>query len=1168
MRSYSIRAVRLVCFHNFEDETIPITGDLFILGENTSGKTTILDALQLALSGGQDFDWNAAAGTDGGRQRGRSLSGVILRADLSGQPRRKGPAITYVVVELASDNDTVKSLVYGASVTEMTDAPTVWGAVVDRPLVDVPVTRPNEDGSALVLDADELEAELGQRVWRSVGHYRSRVAEFLCDNREEYGRITRLWQKAKSFRELARAARQMNELFLGVLPPPDPEPFHKVRKAFADIQKCRADFQDIRQQIELLIALNGSLDNVRESREAHRRYEYLAAKTGLEARRADLEEARRQLGRAEDEHSTLSKELDEQERRKSGIEEELSLIRRSDGFQTAELIEQQELRLREEQEQRGQLKEEARRAETTLADSRTNLKDARRAAEQTLISARAAGEEWHRDASPACRNELLPVITTLLSVLPADVDAELDIDALGAAVGRAERAATEVGRRLAEQKQEEQSRLRDCSRRRHEREEKRKQLLEAPDLFPERRDVLEALAELRRRGVAARLLYQDVEFRDNVPEALQRVVEEVLQEATLFTLVVDPAAVGDARAAILPMNSGVRVLDASPAAGAPPPVDPNGLSTLLAIEDDRVRAHIATAFASASLVSAAPAEGDPRAWFDQAGCIGDAAARWQLPADSPRWIGREQRTMRKRQLLDQLAEESVREEGLERELEAAVKSLGEAETFAGELRYNIPKCVNLEVLKSQWSGARAAAQREQHDAQRAAVARAAVDASRDRVKAYESQLRTLKEREGADAAKIRRQYRRLEQRRGRVSGIIGRLQNDRGAAKERRAQAETAVEAAAPRVGEAEASLERSVAALLALPGLPDAAELDDYVIHRKRGHLVKDPAQKIQEALTQEAGHLARLSGGDGVLHPHLAMRFGLSVNDTGDSIEVADRQGQALGSLLRERQDTERDLERTIDEQTRTLYEQVLANELVDRLRGYRRELDSTIHGINTVLSGLRFGGGVFRVHAKPLAEARPLLELLRAQSLLDESHRQQLFEFLEARQAEFEDEKDVPQFLDYRHWFDFSLEYRQVSGEDAAVMGPEAMIRGSGGEQSTHLYLLLFALASLLFDRARSKLRFIMMDEALPNVDPTRKELLLTCAKQLGLDLAIATPDLDGTILGPKRSHTTILVERDGESRVAITPLAFTATPDQGRLFEAARAKPYIGVEALTE
>ena len=59
MNRFRLRAIRLVGFHNFADELIQVDGDLFVIGSNESGKTTILDALHLAISGGQHLDFNA-----------------------------------------------------------------------------------------------------------------------------------------------------------------------------------------------------------------------------------------------------------------------------------------------------------------------------------------------------------------------------------------------------------------------------------------------------------------------------------------------------------------------------------------------------------------------------------------------------------------------------------------------------------------------------------------------------------------------------------------------------------------------------------------------------------------------------------------------------------------------------------------------------------------------------------------------------------------------------------------------------------------------------------------------------------------------------------------------------------------------------------------------------
>ena len=66
--NYRITAVRVVEFHNLGTTTIEIPegGHLFLLGDNGSGKTTILDAIHLVLTAGREMEFNSAA-----RRRGR-----------------------------------------------------------------------------------------------------------------------------------------------------------------------------------------------------------------------------------------------------------------------------------------------------------------------------------------------------------------------------------------------------------------------------------------------------------------------------------------------------------------------------------------------------------------------------------------------------------------------------------------------------------------------------------------------------------------------------------------------------------------------------------------------------------------------------------------------------------------------------------------------------------------------------------------------------------------------------------------------------------------------------------------------------------------------------------------------------------------------------------------
>ena len=129
-RRWVIRRLRLINFHNFVDETIEVRdgGHLFLLGDNGSGKTTVLDALHYVLGGGQDFELNAAARIGGRREEGRTIQGVVLRYDAERGVVNEGGAIAYAVVELGADDGEVLCLGVGVEATTLEARPVRWAS--------------------------------------------------------------------------------------------------------------------------------------------------------------------------------------------------------------------------------------------------------------------------------------------------------------------------------------------------------------------------------------------------------------------------------------------------------------------------------------------------------------------------------------------------------------------------------------------------------------------------------------------------------------------------------------------------------------------------------------------------------------------------------------------------------------------------------------------------------------------------------------------------------------------------------------------------------------------------------------------------------------------------------------------------------------------------------
>jgi uncharacterized protein YPO0396 len=109
--------IRLINWHLFEDVTIPCRGTTYFIGVNGVGKSTILDAIQFALVGGQrDVRFNRAA-MSGSR---RTLAGYV-RGELGTEGQRFLRDDATAVVALEFQNPDESHFVHGAVIDAYAD---------------------------------------------------------------------------------------------------------------------------------------------------------------------------------------------------------------------------------------------------------------------------------------------------------------------------------------------------------------------------------------------------------------------------------------------------------------------------------------------------------------------------------------------------------------------------------------------------------------------------------------------------------------------------------------------------------------------------------------------------------------------------------------------------------------------------------------------------------------------------------------------------------------------------------------------------------------------------------------------------------------------------------------------------------------------------------------
>ena len=1150
--SYKITAVRLVEFHNLGTTTIEIPegGHLFLLGDNGSGKTTILDAIHLVLSAGREMEFNAAARVAGAKDSGgRSFQGIVLRYNAVTGRAEKEAGITYAALELTSSTGKVCSLAVGISAMGMDIAYERWGGIASVKAAELPLTVKSENGKERPATQGEFKRAFGElvggRYYSHISDYAEAVGARLFGGELKYADVCKLLRTGKAYREIAAKAANYNDLFRQLLEEPRRDTFAPLLKGLRELEESKGRLEQIDERAEYLRDLLGErrkLENLRLTRHAIDWVEADATARESDASAARCADA---IASGESERATLESAARAAKDEAESLGVRIQELRAKDA---SGLIEREKAAaLRSDQAGR-----KAADAKAALADEERKVAELAKR-ESTARTERAsvlrkAGEALQRGGK-ACGIAAGGLADVLFAAGGGDF-ADAFESVKGETSSAREAKADEV-RRLA---REVESRSADADALRGELDALRRR----GEAMSEIAGFAAAREEIRSSMLRASGVYELLEPASGCDARHVALVERLAGEEFFATWLVsaqDADAVrriawrvgGMQSVAVRGTLDDVNVNDIAP-----------WLGKFISFEESDVEAVKLLALHLA--VKTGPTDGDflgtkTQAFRMREGVLADV---------KPRLIGKKFRA----------AEQARQERELEVRLSAAEKDLKAQEKALAAMESSLEA---VKAFAAVLDDAERAARRTAESVRDAATALAHANELKARAAAVSDER--MREHE---AARDELEDIRLKMR---AAGIDWTLEKRIASAENARRRKESEYEALTRQIGgvasrldglvknrekflsEKAASEQVAATAAEAFSGnIPDGVEVVRFVagLLPERGEMLLSEIREktIGETSAVETKIDNKIRAASGAVY---LFAFDRAAN------RITDRRGVELDEVLADETRRLAELNEVISQKNREVFERIFMGDVMMELYKDLLRITDLAGRIKRKLAGRKFGSNRYDFALTPEPEYESFVELVRrGASLGAGNEKDELRECLEQHRDAIlnADVDSVPAIFDYRNWFKFELKVL-TENEEGRVIDRRVKSMGSGGEQAVPNYLLILTVAEFLYhgsgDQDPPKSAPILFDEAFYGIDAARRDQLLSFADDLGLQLFVSSPDQDGAKREIKHSVSLIVV-KDENLDVHLSPIVWRNVATQGDLLGG--DTPDVGMTVMEE
>ncbi len=243
-------------------------------------------------------------------------------------------------------------------------------------------------------------------------------------------------------------------------------------------------------------------------------------------------------------------------------------------------------------------------------------------------------------------------------------------------------------------------------------------------------------------------------------------------------------------------------------------------------------------------------------------------------------------------------------------------------------------------------------------------------------------------------------------------------------------------------------------------------------------------------------------------------------------------------------------------INDSRKKAYEQFRI-EFLDKLKSNIDEVILQIKDLNKSLSEHQFGTDTYSFRVSPKQEHKQFYDMLRDELLLgdwgigqeefNKKYEQEIKELFDKITAKDENEnlsqsgkneKNINEYTDYRTYLNFDLIVKDKSGNEQRLS--KTLLKKSGGETQTPFYISILASFAQVYriKNQENTIKLIVFDEAFSKMDSERIEESIRLLKRIGFQAIFAAPpeklqdiqsQVDSTLLVLNPKEHEIIVKK---------------------------------------